>query len=152
MKIKTSELSGASLDWAVAKCEDMQEGVVRGKGVVKSNGLWTKATETGSQTAYLLRSAHDTWVKQCEDYPWWRGQRIWEPTRNWSQGGSIIEREGISLEYRSCIHEPELRWSASVADNTEEYSATAITPLIAAMRCYVASKLGDEVDIPEELW
>lgn len=25
------------------------------------------------------------------------------------------------------------------------------TPLIAAMRCYVASKLGDEVEIPEEL-
>ena len=25
------------------------------------------------------------------------------------------------------------------------------TPLIAAMRCYVASKLGDEVDVPEEL-
>ena len=27
----------------------------------------------------------------------------------------------------------------------------AETPLVAAMRCYVASKLGDEVDIPEEL-
>ncbi len=25
------------------------------------------------------------------------------------------------------------------------------TPLIAAMRCYVASKLGDEIEIPEEL-
>ena len=25
------------------------------------------------------------------------------------------------------------------------------TPLIAAMRCYVSGKLGDEVDIPEEL-
>jgi hypothetical protein len=25
------------------------------------------------------------------------------------------------------------------------------TPLIAAMRCYVASRLGDEVDVPEEL-
>jgi hypothetical protein len=25
------------------------------------------------------------------------------------------------------------------------------TPLIAAMRCYVASKLGDEVEIPQEL-
>ena len=25
------------------------------------------------------------------------------------------------------------------------------TPLIAAMRCYVASKLGDEVEVPEEL-
>jgi hypothetical protein len=27
----------------------------------------------------------------------------------------------------------------------------APTPLIAAMRCYVASKLGDEVDVPDEL-
>jgi hypothetical protein len=25
------------------------------------------------------------------------------------------------------------------------------TPLIAAMRCYVASKLGDEVEVPDEL-
>jgi hypothetical protein len=25
------------------------------------------------------------------------------------------------------------------------------TPLIAAMRCYVASKMGDEVDVPDEL-
>ncbi|MNW06473.1 hypothetical protein D3C71_2028910 [compost metagenome] len=25
------------------------------------------------------------------------------------------------------------------------------TPLIAAMRCYVASRVGDEVDLPEEL-
>ena len=25
------------------------------------------------------------------------------------------------------------------------------TPLIAAMRCYVASKLGDEVEVPVEL-
>jgi hypothetical protein len=25
------------------------------------------------------------------------------------------------------------------------------TPLVAAMRCYCASKLGDEVDVPEEL-
>lgn len=25
------------------------------------------------------------------------------------------------------------------------------TPLIAAMRCFVASRLGDEIEIPEEL-
>ena len=25
------------------------------------------------------------------------------------------------------------------------------TPLIAAMRCYVASKLGDNIELPEEL-
>lgn len=31
------------------------------------------------------------------------------------------------------------------------FAGKAPPPLIAAMRCYVASKLGDEVDIPEEL-
>ena len=29
--------------------------------------------------------------------------------------------------------------------------ATGPTPLIAAMRCYVRAKLGDEINIPEEL-
>jgi hypothetical protein len=33
----------------------------------------------------------------------------------------------------------------------EPYEGTGSTPLIAAMRCYVASKLGDEVEIPKEL-
>ena len=32
-----------------------------------------------------------------------------------------------------------------------KYRAYGPTPLIAAMRRYVASKLGDEVDVPEEL-
>jgi hypothetical protein len=32
-----------------------------------------------------------------------------------------------------------------------EHHATGPTLLIAAMRCFVASKLGDTIDIPEEL-
>jgi hypothetical protein len=31
------------------------------------------------------------------------------------------------------------------------FNGYGITPLIAAMRCYVASKLGDEVEIPAGL-
>jgi hypothetical protein len=31
------------------------------------------------------------------------------------------------------------------------YSATGPTPLIAAMRCYALSKLGEEIEIPEDL-
>jgi hypothetical protein len=37
------------------------------------------------------------------------------------------------------------------ATRTESYTLDGPTPLIAAMRCYVASKLGDEVELPEEL-
>ena len=66
------------------------------------------------------------------------------PTTNWAQGGPIIEREDISP--RSC---GDGSW---VADwYFGDVRRVGPTPLIAAMRCYVASKLGDEVDIPAEL-
>ena len=62
---------------------------------------------------------------------------------DWSQGGPIIERERISTDWdHNC-------WNASVGDYGGYCSGT--TPLIAAMRCYVASKLGSAVDIPTEL-
>jgi len=62
---------------------------------------------------------------------------------DWAQGGPIIERERIDV-----LYEHDLRWIAVPQKGIESYGPT---PLIAAMRCYVASKLGDEVEIPEEL-
>lgn len=68
------------------------------------------------------------------------------PSTNWVWGGPIIEREQIQLE---CVSRANSTWGA----NTYGWGkrCTGPTPLIAAMRCYVASKLGDEVDVPEEL-
>jgi len=62
---------------------------------------------------------------------------------DWAQGGPIIERERIDV-----LYEHDLRWIAVPQKGIESYGPT---PLIAAMRCYVASKLGDEVEIPEGL-
>ena len=61
---------------------------------------------------------------------------------DWSQGGPIIERERIRLDPRGV-------WVAGHDSSNDEYSGP--TPLIAAMRCYVASKLGDEVEVPENI-
>ena len=61
----------------------------------------------------------------------------------WAQGGEIIERELMRVQ-------PFMnKWLAYI-DHTPAH-AEGKTPLIAAMRCYVESKLGSEVDIPEEL-
>ena len=98
--MKTSELSGAALDWAVTKCEGFDHEVTSNEW-----GMWGWATD-------------------------------------WAQGGPIIERERIELE-----HDGFIWWARIKAD--EDYSGP--TPLIAVMRCYVASKLGDEVQLPEEL-
>lgn len=63
---------------------------------------------------------------------------------NWSMSGPIIEREKIGTMYQYT------KWRAWGGDDGE-VSCVGPTSLIAAMRCYVASKLGYEIDIPEEL-
>ena len=64
---------------------------------------------------------------------------------DWAQGGPIIERERICIAATPSAH-----WDARTSDYPPRYISGA-TPLIAAMRCFVASKLGDEVDAPDEL-
>ena len=66
-------------------------------------------------------------------------------TTDWAQGGPIIHRENIGLEA------PDgniVYWNAVLHDGTTFMGST---PLIAAMRCYVTSKLGDVVEVPKEL-
>lgn len=72
---------------------------------------------------------------------------LYDPAVDWSQGGPIIEREGINLATHG------KQWMASIAPQHAPRRSIAYgpTPLIATMRCYVASKLGLTVDIPTSL-
>ena len=81
----------------------------------------------------------------------------YEPDTEWSQGGPISEREGIAAEKFDDHH-----WRAKTFVVVSPYTATADavirhvredgpTELVAKMRCFVASRLGDVVEIPEEL-
>ena len=107
MKIKTSELTGAALDWAVAKC-------------------------LGVDYISFLN------MHQCGHFHF---------STDWAEGGPIIEREKISV-----IHmEGTQHWIAMLFKPTADTTPKSEGPLIAAMRCYCCSKLGDEIDIPEEL-
>jgi hypothetical protein len=101
----------------------------------------------------LTGAALDWAVAQCEGV-----DRLFEAyevgrhhySTDWAQGGPIIEREGISIVQQGDAAE----WVASVYDYGADdwyLHTTGPTPLIAGMRCHVASKLGDEVDVPEEL-
>ena len=63
---------------------------------------------------------------------------------DWAQGGPIIEREKIGLSYDI----ERMGWSAFFYDGDDVFGGT---PLIAAMRCYVASRLGEEVEVPDAL-
>ena len=79
------------------------------------------------------------------------------PDLSWQTCGPIIKREGIStrLNHKQAQLWEAYIWLPTQHDQSEadsnSYTAFGATPLIAAMRCYVASKLGDEIDVPKEL-
>lgn len=68
------------------------------------------------------------------------------PSFNWGQGGPIMERERISVWPFD-----DVTWRADDPEEALLEPTVGPTPLIAAMRCYVASKMGDRIEIPEEL-
>ena len=115
MKIKTAELTGAALNWAVAQAELTQEDY-RERGLL------------------VHRIGY--------------GQPMPPYSTDWAQGGPIIERERLWLQPEIGKEGTANAWYCVALTPFDAYGTT---PLIAAMRCYVASKLGDEVDVPEEV-
>jgi hypothetical protein len=126
--MKPSELTGAQLDWAVVKCEG-------------GTDFWYDTIAT-------------YWIKlDGKDRALSKGwSQSFTPSTDWAQGGPIIEREMIDLQ---CWSFHSMPWKASIDGGTDAgialYVEHGTTPLVAAMRCFVASKLGDNIDIPEEL-
>jgi len=76
------------------------------------------------------------------------GVVYWQPSIDWAQGGPIIERECMDI---LCLAGGDDGWQADKYLHTEKVEGFGPTPLIAAMRCFVASRLGDEVEVPDEL-
>lgn len=63
---------------------------------------------------------------------------------DWACGGPLLEHKGISIIFHGQGH-----WTASNLHGT--VCGEGPTPLIAAMRCYAVSKLGETAEVPEEL-
>ena len=102
---------------------------------------------------WAVAKAEGTDKKSLADFARLRGYYAY--TTDWAQGGPIIEREEICLK-RQLPCSVGYEWNAWIwtkhrAKGGSSAGGSGATPLVAAMRCYVASKLGDEVEIPEEL-
>lgn len=155
MLVKTSTLIDLALDWTVAKAQGIKVAVPP---------HWKNALAT---------------VKAIKCYPY--GPPSYSPSTIWAQGGELIDSKNISVfrledDYlmndKGFYTDNYLPVYAAVNntyfDITENrnscgesfekiYSVDVLlavkgsTPLVAAMRCYVAAELGDEVEVPDEL-
>ena len=102
------------------------------------------------QLAWLTAKLED-WSDEAflhPDFPYVGGPMgKWDPALDWRQGGQIIEQEHIQSHWAG----PVLGWAAMHPDYKKYNYSYGPTPLIAAVRCYATSRLGDEVEIPEIL-
>ncbi len=122
MKVKTDELISEALDYIVAKCECHEW---RCPWMLEQEGLVS------------WRSYERAWGNDHPNY-----------STDQAKGGLIIDRTYISTSY-----EGKGIWLAGRFNGvsyTMGYESS--TRLIAAMRCYVASIKGDEVEIPKEIF
>lgn len=119
--VKTHELTGPTLDWAVQKILFAQQDYVK------------------------------PWVLERHA----AGDPRGSASTDWSQGGPIIEREGIDLFTARNQDGQVARWIAYIANSETSYgyfSADGTTPLVAAMRCFCLAVLGEEVEVPEKIF
>ena len=143
--MKTADLTGPALDWAVAKCE--------GVSLIYRGRKWP--TDGATTVEYAPWAVHPV-VNGSGPFVAALCNSAYSPTTNWAHGGPIIEREGIELicnlnPAEAARFKTEPHWRASKRAWSKGDIWYGPTPLIAVMRCYVASKLGDEIDVPKEL-
>lgn len=133
VEVKTAELIGPALDWAVAQAA--------GWAVeIKPHGEYSNAS-TGHKLkgrSYRLWMVSDVETEECA------------PSTDWSQGGPLIARYNIDLNHmgakgdsiEACLNDFDLMRGWVIEGETH---------LVAACRAIVAAKLGDVVSVPAEL-
>lgn len=139
IKKHVSELEGAQLDWAVA--------VMCGEYKRAHAHFPTMSLDSTFCGAFIVDrgSNKECWLKP--NNPMRQDPQEFSPSRLWEHAGPIIEREEINVvapDIEAVDH--DRLWSAD--RHEDQRICYGPTPLMAAMRAFVASKLGDEVEVP----
>lgn len=161
--MKASELNREALNFAVAKAlghevmlfDDLFIDNAKRKGF-DINRVMEHLAWQHDQGKYIIVEVRNLQLDQMHPEnltPTRCAKEIPDYCGDWAQGGPIIERENMSLVggYKGFVGSTDWFASTNIEHPLWEQRFRGPTALIAAMRCYVASKLGDEIEIPEEL-
>lgn len=127
MKYKVSDLSGALLDAAVARCEGYELDSDGDNRTIRENGgspsAWHPSTDWACGGPIIER----------------------EQISVWRYIDRMVERSDAYAGWWACA---DGAWGWDSGDVYGEAEKQGPTPLIAAMRAYTASVFGDEVELP----
>ena len=133
--INASDLEGAALDWAVAQSEGLP---------IRRDPMGFKE---GSEAGFWLWEERGSGLGRHGLIG-----RAYSPSTNWAQAGEIVEKLRAASQHQFLIESDGpnthvLSWPKEHAF----YRGYGPTMLVALMRCYVASQLGERVEVPEPL-
>lgn len=129
MKRLVTQLNGPQLNWAVATLD----------GYRNLHFKHYKSSIDGHEAQWLIMSHNNGDIDFSDlDY-----------CNDWSLTGPIIEQERIATWSKFDEPNKQVVWRAQYPDTSSHTTGPSV--LIAAMRCYVLSKLGEQIDIPAEL-
>jgi hypothetical protein len=129
--MKVSELTGATLDYWAAQADPRCEGLTW----ERREDHWAGVCDAGV-AAFIAPKGFAQALRLRRQYG--NGAEQYAPSLLWHQGGSIIEQSRITIRAGAGY------WAAFI-DAANQPDEEGETPLIAAMRAFVASRYGDEV-------
>jgi hypothetical protein len=125
IEVKTADLSGEALGWAVGKAEGLELELVGPSGYITFFRV------------FYRRGGKASWVLER-----------FNPWEDWALGGPLIEQHMVSLH---CPQSTDDVWAAWVITDKGEFCQGGDNAVIAACRAIVSAKLGDTVKVPKEL-
>lgn len=181
MQIETSTLAGDALNWCVAQCEGYDvvlltvedqrnrwlDSLADDESPEKAAAEWDEYFADTARPKICIRGEDD--YKRSPYHTealmiFNQGVPCFQYDRSWAQAGPIIDREHIDIRstfttggYRTeqsvdAVHASiNLPNGATVFDPLKVVSEYGPTKLFAAMRCYVKMKMGEVVEVPDEL-
>ena len=143
--VKTENLTGRSLDYAVAKALGQKASITTWHEIISRLHPVEDADDierhTANKTIRVYCGQKDSQRIPCPRY-----------SEDWAASGSIIDRE-MKTHHMNLWGDPETEGQC-VASYKRDADVTHLygpTPLVAAMRCFVDHTIGPEIEIPTEL-
>ena len=133
IELKTAELIGPALDWAVAHATKAWEWAHE----------WFPTMTLDPTFRGVSDNAPGGCISLIPRNPMRQDSQPFTPSTDWAQGGRLIEKHCVNITYYGAGD-----WYADARSGTS-YSSS--TPLVAACRAIVAENLGDSVQVPARL-
>ncbi|ERV86752.1 TPA: DUF2591 family protein [Pseudomonas aeruginosa] len=151
VEVKTCDLEGPALDWAVAHATKAWEWAHEWFPTMTLDPTFIRVV-----ARECPRGPHGALVVTCllePRNPFRQDPQPFNPSTDWSQGGPLIEKYRFEFEWvGSDWHgEPLNFFTACGFDMPADATSAGPTHLIAACRAIVRAKYGKTVSVPAEL-